>query len=103
MKKLDMLNVYGGTFTGQGLKHLENLSALAHLTLIGEHSFSQEDIRHLFETLPNLYQVRTGSQWPGQTILREKILAASTRRRPQVSPSSEARRPPARRETKRRR
>jgi len=82
MKKLDMLNVYGGTYTRRGLQHLENLKTLAHLTLLGEHSLSQEDIRHLFETLPNLYQVRIGSTWPGQTFLRERILATSRRRQP---------------------
>lgn len=80
MKKLDMLNIYGGTFTRQGLAHLEQLDALAYLTLIGEHRFEQEDIRHLFETLPHLYQMQTGSAEARRTILRGKILAGASRR-----------------------
>lgn len=75
MKKLDMLNIYGGKFTSQGLKHLECLAALTYLTLIGEHNFSPDDIRHLFETLPHLYTAQIGSEPPGQTYLRDKVLA----------------------------
>ncbi len=80
MKKLDMLNIYGGTFTSEGLRHLEQLDALAYLTLIGEHRFTQEDIRHLFETLPRLYHMQTGSTGTRRTVLREKILADTSRR-----------------------
>ncbi|HPC96453.1 MAG TPA: hypothetical protein PLU87_16010 [Sedimentisphaerales bacterium] len=79
MKKLDMLNIYGGKFTGQGLKHLEALDALTYLTLIGEHSFSQEDIRHLFESLPHLYTAQIGSDRPGQTYLRDRVLSGVRR------------------------
>lgn len=81
MKKLDMLNVYGGRFTEQGLRHLEQLDALVYLTLIGEHRFGQTDIRHLFEVLPNLGQVRTGRQSAVRTILRENVLRGSYRPR----------------------
>jgi hypothetical protein len=79
MKKLDMLNIYGGRFTGEGLEHLEDLDALAYLTLIGEHSFSQDDIRHLFEALPHLYTAQIGSKPPGQTYLRDKVPAGARR------------------------
>ncbi len=77
MKKLDMLNIYGGKFTDQGLKNLEALDALTYLTLIGEHSFSPDDIRHLFEALPHLYTAQIGSKPPGQTYLRDKVLAGA--------------------------
>lgn len=77
MKKLDMLNIYGGRFTGEGLKHLKDLDILTHLTLIGEHSFSQDDIRRLYETLPHLHRAQIGSARPGQTYLRDKVLAGA--------------------------
>lgn len=77
MKKLDMLNVHGGTFTNEGLRHLEELDALTHLRLIGEHRFGQEEIRRLFERLPHLSYVQTGSQGNRRTILREQILIRS--------------------------
>jgi len=102
LTQMDRLTVGGPDLTDEGLKRLENLTALAHLNLIGEHRFSQEDIRHLFETLPNLYRFRTGVGSFGQTILREKILAASPRRRPQARPAR-SHRPPPRRDTKRQR
>ncbi len=74
MKNLDMLNVYGGSFTREGLTHLEALDALNYLRLIGEHRFGQEDIRHLFEVLPQLSYVQIGSQADRKTILREEIV-----------------------------
>ncbi len=77
MKKLNMLNIYGGRFTGEGLRHLEDLDVLTHLTLIGEHSFSQDDIRRLFDALPHLYTAQIGSEPRGQTYLRDKVLAGA--------------------------
>jgi len=79
MKRLDMLNIYGGRFTDQGLKHLECLDALTYLTLIGEHSFSQDDIRRLFEALPHLHTAQIGPKPPGQTYLRDKVLSGARR------------------------
>jgi hypothetical protein len=81
MKKLDMLNIYGGRFTSEGLKHLESLDTLAHLTLMGEHRFDQADIRRLFEALPNLGRLQTGSGSAARTILRENVLGSSYQRR----------------------
>jgi hypothetical protein len=49
--------------------------------LIGEHRFSQADIRHLFEALPNLGRLQTGSGRGGRTILRENVLSNSYQRR----------------------
>jgi len=82
MKKLDMLNIYGGRFTDRGLAKLEQLNGLANLTLIGDHSFSQAGIRHLFETLPELNNVQIGPKFPGQRILRAKVLAGPSGVRP---------------------
>jgi hypothetical protein len=81
MKKLDMLNVYGGSFTNRGLSHLAELESLQYLTVIGDHSFSQEGIRLLFKSLPRLRRLRGGPKWPGTEILRESVLAASSRTR----------------------
>lgn len=74
-----MLNIYGGRFTDRGLKHLECLDALTYLTLIGEHSFSQDDIRRLFEALPHLHTAQIGPKPPGQTYLRDKVLSGARR------------------------
>jgi hypothetical protein len=82
MKKLDMLNIYGGRFTDRGLANLEQLTGLARLKLFGDHHFSQPAVRHLFEALPELNYIQTGLVWPGERILRDKVLAASYVTRP---------------------
>jgi internalin A len=87
MKKLDMLNVYGGTYTSKGLEHLKELEGLVYLTLVGVHDFTRDDIRSLFEALPNLYRVQIGLERPTQTFLRERILTASSRRQLRAVPA----------------
>jgi len=88
MKRLDMLNIYGGRLTARGLEYLEQLDSLANLTLIGEHNFSRSSMRRLFFVLPNLIMVRTGSKWPGQMVTRQQVMARqrnyppSSRRQP---------------------
>jgi hypothetical protein len=49
-----------------------------------EEYFSQAAIRHLFDALPELKYIQTGLVWPGERILREKVLAASYTTRPGV-------------------
>jgi hypothetical protein len=70
--------------TDAGLAHLEQLAGLTRLKLFGGHHFSQPAIRHLFEALPELKYIQTGLVWPGERILREKVLAASYTTRPGV-------------------
>ena len=82
MKKLDMLNIYGGEFTDRGLANLEQLTGLRSLKLFGGHRFSRPAIRHLFEALPELSYIQIGIVWPGERVLREKVLTGSYATRP---------------------
>jgi len=74
-ERLRMLNVYGGRFTDRGLQSLAQLGRLSSLTLIGEHRFSPAALRRLFEALPDLLSLRMGPRWPGQRLMRERVLA----------------------------
>ena len=65
MKKLNMLNIYGGKFTDKGLHHLEDIRSLESVTLAGENYFSPAALKRFRKKLPYLYHLQIDKESAG--------------------------------------